>query len=229
MKVYLAGPMRNYPRFNHDAFNAAEAALIRAGHEVWSPAAHDRLCGFDPDNPPPPGPEWDAFMHEAARWNIETLPHVHCICMLPGWERSEGASLELAVAQWLRLLVFSFDLNYSDCLGPLNEDAVKVAVSTPPSPVVKILRELEQLHVSKSADYGTGEDPMANLRASIAFGVDPWIGTIIRANDKMARLQAAASGSTLRNEGVEDSLLDLAGYAVLALALKREQDREDDK
>jgi hypothetical protein len=35
-------------------------------------------------------------------------------------------------------------------------------------------------------------------------------------------LQSAAKGSKLVNEGVEDSLIDLASYAIIALALYRE-------
>jgi hypothetical protein len=45
---------------------------------------------------------------------------------------------------------------------------------------------------------------------------------MIRATDKVRRLQAAALGSELRNEGIEDSLMDLATYSLIALVLYRE-------
>lgn len=85
-----------------------------------------------------------------------------------------------------------------------------------------ILEEMRTLHDAKQSDYGRVGDPYANLRASEDFGVPAWVGALLRGNDKMRRLQAAAQGSTLRNEGVEDSLIDLAVYAIHALTLYRE-------
>ena len=78
------------------------------------------------------------------------------------------------------------------------------------------------MHDKKQKDYGTPSDPFANVRASADFGIEPWVGAMVRANDKMRRLQSAAQGSTLVNEGIEDSLLDLAVYSIIALVLYRE-------
>jgi len=39
------------------------------------------------------------------------------------------------------------------------------------------------------------------------------------------RVQKAAQGHTLTNEGIEDSLMDLAVYSLIALVLYREQSR----
>lgn len=86
-----------------------------------------------------------------------------------------------------------------------------------------ILEELANVHEKKGSDYGSADDPLANVRASQEWGVASWIGTLIRANDKVIRLQHAAKGSTLKNEGIEDSLLDLASYAIIALVLYREE------
>ena len=86
----------------------------------------------------------------------------------------------------------------------------------------QILDELRALHIKKGQDYGTANDPLANVRASVDWGVSGWVGTLIRASDKIIRLQSAAKGSKLVNEGVEDSLVDLASYAIIALALYRE-------
>lgn len=86
----------------------------------------------------------------------------------------------------------------------------------------EVLEELASMHEKKGKDYGTNQDPLANVRASVHWGVPDWVGTLIRANDKVIRLQNAAKGSTLANEGIEDSLLDLASYAVIALVLYRE-------
>jgi len=86
----------------------------------------------------------------------------------------------------------------------------------------KVIEEMKALHDRKRSDYGKKEDPFSNVRASEDFGVEGWVGALIRANDKMRRLQAAARGSTLVNEGVEDSLIDMAVYSAIALALYRQ-------
>jgi len=80
-----------------------------------------------------------------------------------------------------------------------------------------ILKEVQAMHDKKSRDYGRPGDPYFNIRGSEDFGIDSWIGAVMRANDKMRRLQLAASGGTLSNEGVEDSLLDMITYLTIAL------------
>lgn len=82
-----------------------------------------------------------------------------------------------------------------------------------------ILAELGTLHDTKQRDYGRPGDPFSNVRASSEWGVDPWVGVMIRLNDKVRRLQRAAAGGTLANEGVVDSLNDIAVYAVIARVL----------
>jgi hypothetical protein len=85
-----------------------------------------------------------------------------------------------------------------------------------------ILEEIKSMHCRKGADYGTAKDTFANVRASEEFGVPAWQGAVLRANDKMARLKTFCIKGSLVNESVEDSLLDLANYAVIALRLYRE-------
>jgi hypothetical protein len=95
---------------------------------------------------------------------------------------------------------------------------------TNPDPFQEALREIAELHDRKRLDYGTDADSFANVRASEEFGIPAWLGAILRANDKMSRLKTYANKGTLANEGVEDSLLDLAAYALIALVLFREAD-----
>ena len=85
-----------------------------------------------------------------------------------------------------------------------------------------VLAEMGLLHNQKQADYGRTNDPFANIRASEDFDIPAWVGCLTRANDKMRRLQKAATGAELTNESVEDSLLDLAVYAAIGLVLYRE-------
>lgn len=86
-----------------------------------------------------------------------------------------------------------------------------------------VLDELQEIHVKKSADYGTKEDFLANVRASVDWGVPAWVGAMIRANDKVIRLQSLQHKGFLANESARDALLDLASYAVIALILMEEE------
>lgn len=85
-----------------------------------------------------------------------------------------------------------------------------------------ILGEMWDLHLKKGNDYGSGGDLLANLRASEDYGIPAWVGALIRQNDKLIRLKNVAKGGNLANESAEDSLIDNACYAVLALLLYRE-------
>lgn len=103
------------------------------------------------------------------------------------------------------------------------KNARKVVMTSNHMSFTAILDEIEELHDKKQQDYGRVSDPYANVRASEDFGIPGWVGTIVRANDKMRRLQKFSQDQTLINESVEDSLLDLATYAIIALDLYRQE------
>lgn len=85
-----------------------------------------------------------------------------------------------------------------------------------------LLKDIGALHDQKQQDYGRGDDPFANVRASLEWGIEPWVGALVRATDKVKRLQKAARGGNLVNESIEDSMMDLAVYALISLVLFRE-------
>lgn len=87
-----------------------------------------------------------------------------------------------------------------------------------------LLRKIGQLHDKKQADYGREQDPFANVRAGVDFGVPAWVGCMVRANDKMRRIQTAAKGGELQNESLLDSLMDLAVYSLIAIILLEEEE-----
>lgn len=94
MRVYLAGPMRGYPRYNFDAFTDAATRLRSLGYEVLSPAENDIAAGFDPD-----GPLESLDLYAAFRWDVEAVLACDQVVLLPHWHQSEGASLEFALAR----------------------------------------------------------------------------------------------------------------------------------
>jgi hypothetical protein len=85
---------------------------------------------------------------------------------------------------------------------------------------VDLLREMQRLHESKSADYGSEEDPLANVRSGADFvNIEPWRGCMVRIADKVQRLRTFCRTGRLVHEGVRDTLLDLSAYALLAIVL----------
>jgi hypothetical protein len=113
VKLYIAGPMRGYPRYNFDAFDEAQWTLEDAGHEVISPAQLDRDLGFDPDKTLE---EQGFSVEEAMRRDVHAILEVDGVALLPGWEQSQGARTERTVAQALGLAIYEFDPEYPDAL-----------------------------------------------------------------------------------------------------------------
>lgn len=91
---------------------------------------------------------------------------------------------------------------------------------------VALLEEMQRLHESKSADYGSEEDPLANVRSGADFvNIEPWRGCMVRIADKVQRLRTYCRTGRLVHEGVRDTLLDLSAYSLLAIVLFDEQSR----
>ena len=85
-----------------------------------------------------------------------------------------------------------------------------------------VLKELLAMHDRKGLDYGTNAEPFANIIAGADFaGIEPWVAALLRASDKMGRLSKVAHGHKLTVETIDDNLVDLAVYAIIALCLYR--------
>ena len=83
-----------------------------------------------------------------------------------------------------------------------------------------LLREIKTLHDSKGADYEDGGEEYSNLTAAEDWGIPAWKYAMLRTNEKLNRLKAYAKGSTLQNEGVRDSMIDIAVLSLIAIVLK---------
>ena len=90
-RAYISGPMTGLPDLNFPAFNAAAASLRALGFEAINPAE------VNPDASMP----WEQCM----RADIKALCDCDCIVLLPGWENSRGAHLEVHIAHRLGIKV----------------------------------------------------------------------------------------------------------------------------
>lgn len=92
---------------------------------------------------------------------------------------------------------------------------------------LNLLDEMQRLHESKSADYGSEDDPLANIRQGADFvNIEAWRGCMVRIADKVQRLRTYCRTGRLVHEGVRDTLLDLSAYSLLAIVLFDEGQRD---
>lgn len=95
-RVYVSGPMTGLPEFNFPAFTSAAERLRAMGHDVVSPheVAHD-------DNGEPGTIAWGVYLKR----DLAEMLTCDTILLLPGWETSRGATLELYVATQVGMTV----------------------------------------------------------------------------------------------------------------------------
>jgi hypothetical protein len=96
MRVYTAGPMTDKPNYNHDAFVQLAKDLRALGHQVVSPVELDKEDGFDPTSGPDGWAKPKEYKHFLSR-DIRVIAerNVQGIVVLPGWEKSKGARVEV--------------------------------------------------------------------------------------------------------------------------------------
>jgi hypothetical protein len=114
------------------------------------------------------------------------------------------------------------------CIDAANPEAhtlTPLAQEPPLTEFKAVLAEVLALHEKKNADYGSAEDPYANVTDSEQWGVSPWIGASVRLSDKERRLKLYAQTGNLSNESAEDSLLDNIVYNIIRLILWRREQR----
>lgn len=158
-RVYLSGPMTGLPDLNFPAFGAAAELLRDAGFQVTNPAE------INPDQQLP----WEQCM----RADIKALCDCDTLALLPGWERSRGAQLELQVAHRLgleittveRLLAVQHVARPLDPARPIDMQQVLYALERAR---ITLLAQANVLHEQR--DYGAEfpwEDAQRMAEASL--------------------------------------------------------------
>lgn len=91
----------------------------------------------------------------------------------------------------------------------------------------ELLREIGELHDRKQKDYGTAEDPFANVRGATEFGLPAPMGAFIAMSDIMNRIKSFNRNGRLENEPLENALKDMAVYSLIGLVLYEEEQNEN--
>lgn len=105
VNVYLSGPMRGFELFNRPAFDEAAAELRERGFTVHSPPEHEtpteeELIARDTSRQ-----RRQAYLSK----DIDVIQEwADAVVVLPGWEGSEGAKMEVVVAQAIGVPVFEY-------------------------------------------------------------------------------------------------------------------------
>lgn len=89
--TYIAGPMTGYEDYNFPAFYAKAAEERANGCTVINPAELDDQSEDGLDLP------WDFYL----RRDLRVLADCNRIVLLPGWEKSKGANLEVHIGKEL--------------------------------------------------------------------------------------------------------------------------------
>lgn len=84
----------------------------------------------------------------------------------------------------------------------------------------QLLREMEDLHNRKNANYATDENPLSNFEECEGFNVPAEVGTMVRMSDKWSRLKQLMKGKKDEvGESIKDTLMDLAVYCLIEIIL----------
>lgn len=198
-RVYVSAPYTSDPVGNTEVAIRAAQQLLEAGYAPLVPHLNyywGEVVGQEVNS-------YQTWMELDLAW----VPMADALVRLPG--DSAGSDEEHALALEWGIPVY---------------DSVEALLENPPprpgdERFHRALRNLGLLHDRKQMDYGTDQDPLANVRASEDWGVPAWVGALIRGNDKNRRLQTYARRGSLANEGARDSFMDGAVYFILALIL----------
>lgn len=202
MRLYVAGPMRGLPNLNFPAFDAATATLRAAGHSVFSPAERDRALGFDETLETLEGFDLAAAMRD----DLDHIVRIaEGIALLPGWERSKGATIERRVAEATGKRVFLFD------------GAGLVEAPPPPETVLEEAQRL--VYGPRQNNYGHPADDFTRTGRMWAA----ILGVEVVTPAQVALCMCAVKISRECHRPKRDNLTDLAGYAA-TLALVRERE-----
>ena len=194
-RIYIAGPMTGVPDHNFPAFLAAADRFREAGWEVTNPAEN---LGGRTDLPR------EIFL----RLDVILLAQCDAIALLPGWERSAGATLEAVLATEIGLRFF-------DAISGMQLEEPPRTTYAAESGMNSVLDTAKQVTGGpRCTDYGHPADDFAKTAAM-------WTGILA---DRLAEGESITAGDVplcmiavklarQAHRHKRDNLVDIAGYA----------------
>jgi hypothetical protein len=105
---YISGPMKNHFNLNCDSFNATEEAIKIEfpNSKIFNPATFEHF------------PDWQRCLKRDVKLMIDQ--GVNTFALLPGWQLSKGAEIEIFLAKRLFFAtIYNVTFNYFDKDNPV--------------------------------------------------------------------------------------------------------------
>lgn len=212
-KVYIAGPMSGIPDFNRPAFEAAADRLRSHAFDPVSPVELDDAEGFDPEAFDGDTVPADLYRRFLLRDLVAILEH-ECdgVVVLPGWEQSRGAALEVHVARSVDIPIFDEDT------GVL----VKAPTKYQPPSDENVAETAQRLVGGDRQDqYG---HPIEDFTRT-AGAINALYGTDFGPRDIPIIMTCVKLSRVIQSPNKRDSIVDAIGYM---LTYEMVAEREDD-
>ncbi len=103
--IYLSGPMTGIEEFNRPAFDQAAKELRANGFDVIVPGENESYDPIEKANWAVQKQKREFYLSRDIEFILE---QADIVVVLPGWESSEGAKLEVAVAQAVGIPIFEY-------------------------------------------------------------------------------------------------------------------------
>ena len=229
--IYIAGPMTGRDNFNYDTFNSVAESLRTYGFmNVNNPAEH-----FEGEQ----GLSWTVYLTRA----LDAVVESKALVLLPGWDSSVGARLEVAVGA-------SIGAHLYDAVGtPGDFRFIYRTIDDPRVFVAGVLgmaassdtsemesselphEEAERLvHGPRQSSYG---HPLDNFKAT----ADMWNGTLhykLKSDaevtpEDVALMMAQVKIARHVNVPKRDNLVDAHGYLMTYVMVEEERKRRAEK
>lgn len=94
------------------------------------------------------------------------------------------------------------------------------------TPFAQLLERMAEIHAAKRHDYASHDDCLGNFREAQRLGISPLQGIMVRLTDKYTRacnVIRRNGNHAVENESLEDTLIDMANYSLLAVLAGREE------
>lgn len=202
-RIYLAGPMTGLADWNYPAFHLAARFIRHAGIPVHNPAEQH---GGRTDLPR------ETYLHDA----LINMLKCAAVVVLPGWETSAGARLEISAASAAGIPVYPYQAFGAFLVGADEPAEIDITSATKDaeSPRASVLNEARDLITGdRNNTYGPPTQDFARtagILTALGFGhegspIEPHHVAMIIASVKLSRLTWSPEK--------RDNWTDLAGYA----------------